>query len=121
MLDVAHDGSDGGLSVAIAEGCIAGGVGADIRLDELEQIHPGLRSDVMLFSEEPSRIIVALPTEKWPELSELCEAMDVGLFRLGATGGTNLLIRRGERILVDLGVADLEASWRGGLSQESLL
>jgi phosphoribosylformylglycinamidine synthase len=121
VLDVAHDCSDGGLSVAIAEGCIAGGVGAQISLDELEQIHPGLRSDVMLFSEEPSRIIVALPTEKWPELSELCEAMDVGLFRLGATGGTNLLIRRGERVLVDLGVADLEASWRGGLSQESLL
>jgi phosphoribosylformylglycinamidine synthase len=121
MLDVAHDCSEGGLSVAIAEGCIAGGVGADIDLDELEKIHRGVRSDVVLFSEEPSRIIVALPTVKWPELSELCEAMDVGLFRLGATGGSNLLIRRGGRTLVDLPVVDLEASWRGGLTQESLL
>jgi phosphoribosylformylglycinamidine synthase II len=121
MLDVAHDCSEGGLSVAIAEGCIAGGVGADIDLDELEKIHRGVRSDVVLFSEEPSRIIVALPTAKWPELRELCEAMDVGLFRLGATGGSNFLIRRGGRTLVDLPVVDLEASWRGGLTQESLL
>jgi phosphoribosylformylglycinamidine synthase II len=117
ILDVAHDCSDGGISVAIAEACIAGGVGAQINLDELEKIHPGLRSDVMLFSEEPSRIIIALPTEMWPELRELTEAMDVGLFRLGATGGDTLLIRRGERTLVDLHVVDLEASWRGGLSQ----
>jgi phosphoribosylformylglycinamidine synthase len=121
ILDVAHDCSDGGLSVALAESCIAGGVGAFINLDELDKVHPGLRSDVMLFSEEPSRIIVALPTEKWPELSELAEAMDVGLFRLGITGGFTLTIRRGEHTLVDLPVVDLEASWRGGLTQESLL
>ncbi len=116
ILDVAHDCSDGGLSVAIAEACIAGGVGAQINLDGLETIYPGLRSDVMLFSEEPSRIIIALPTEMWPELKELSEAMDVGLFRLGATGGDTLIIRRGERTLVDLPVLDLEASWRGGLT-----
>ncbi|MEO8286868.1 MAG: phosphoribosylformylglycinamidine synthase subunit PurL [Chloroflexota bacterium] len=117
ILDVAHDCSEGGLSVALAESCIAGGVGADISVDALEAIHRGLRSDVLLFSEEPSRIIVALPTEKWPVLHELAEAMDVGLFRLGSTGGSSLLLKRGEQTLVDVSVVDLEASWRGGLSR----
>jgi phosphoribosylformylglycinamidine synthase len=117
ILDVAHDCSEGGLSVALAEACITGWVGADIDLDALEKIHPGLRSDVMLFSEEPSRIIVALPTEMWSDLQSLAEATNVGLFRLGATGGDTLLIRRGERTLVELPVIDLDASWRGGLTQ----
>jgi len=114
-LDVAHDCSDGGISVALAESCIEGQVGAEIDLTALEKIHPGLRSDVMLFSEEPSRIIIALPTEMWPDLQSLAESMDVGLFRIGATGGSSLVIRRGERTLVDLRVIDLESAWRGGL------
>jgi phosphoribosylformylglycinamidine synthase len=118
MLDVAHDCSEGGISVAIAEACISGQVGAEIDLDALEKIHPGLRSDVMLFSEEPSRIIIALPTEMWPDLQSLAESMDVGLFRIGHTGGTSLVIKRGERALVDLRVTDLESAWRGGLGQE---
>ena len=103
--------------MALAEACIAGGVGTDISLDELGHIHRGLRSDVVLFSEEPSRIIIALPTEKWPELKELAEAMDVGLFRLGTTRGSNLLINRGGRTLVNLFLGELGASWRGGLSR----
>jgi phosphoribosylformylglycinamidine synthase subunit PurL len=117
LLDVAHDCSEGGLAVAVAEACVAGDIGADIQLDEIEAMHPGLRSDVLLFSEEPSRIIVALPTEKWTELSELAESMDVGLYRLGSTGGDTLLIRRGERTLVDLPVSDMSAAWKTGLSR----
>jgi phosphoribosylformylglycinamidine synthase len=115
IADVAHDCSDGGISVALAEACIAGEVGADIDLDELEKVHPGLRSDVTLFSEEPSRIIMALPTEMWPDLQSLAQSMEVGLFRIGVTGGDSLIIRRGERTLVNLRVVDLAAAWRGGL------
>lgn len=111
IVDVAHDCSDGGLAVALAEGCIAGDVGASIRLDELEKMHPGLRSDVLLFAEEPSRIIVALPLSNWDTLMELASSMEVSLCRLGDTGGDTLNVERGEHQLVSLPMLDVAAAW----------
>ncbi|MBF6612586.1 MAG: phosphoribosylformylglycinamidine synthase subunit PurL [Chloroflexi bacterium] len=115
LLDVAHDCSDGGLAVALAEGCITGGVGASLQLDEVEKAHSGLRSDVLLFAEEPSRIIVALPGEKWTQLQELADTMEVRLYYLGATGGDRFQLRRGEHAVVDSALSELEGAWRVGL------
>ncbi len=116
LVDVAHDCSDGGLATALAEMCIAGGVGAEVSLDGLAEHNPHVRSDVLLFSEEASRIIVALPTPEWPALEDLAEATGVGLFVLGETGGDRLRIGRGGAVLVDASLDDLVASWRSGLA-----
>jgi phosphoribosylformylglycinamidine synthase len=115
LLDVAHDCSDGGLVTALAEMCIVGGVGATVALDALAAMNPHVRSDVLLFAEEASRIIVALPTPEWPALEELAEATGVGLFVLGETGGDRLRITRGSEMLVDVSLDDVEAAWRNGL------
>jgi phosphoribosylformylglycinamidine synthase len=112
IVDVAHDCGDGGLAAALAESCIAGGVGAAITLDEIEGERTHVRSDVLLFGEEPSRIIVALPEERWLRLQELASGSEVHLFRLGAAGGESLRITRGEHALVDLPLAEVEAAWR---------
>ncbi|NIM06386.1 MAG: phosphoribosylformylglycinamidine synthase subunit PurL, partial [Armatimonadetes bacterium] len=53
LLSTAHDCSQGGLAVTLAECCIAGGVGADITLPDTK----GLRADTHLFGESPSRIV----------------------------------------------------------------
>ena len=116
LLDVAHDCSDGGLVLALAEMSIVGGVGANVSLDMLAAGNPLVRTDVLLFAEEPSRIIVALPTPEWNALAEIAEATGVGLFVLGETGGDRLRIARGEEVVVDAGLDDLEAAWRNGLS-----
>jgi phosphoribosylformylglycinamidine synthase len=52
LADSAHDLSDGGLAVALAE-CSYGGVGARIDLDS------GLRPDLLLFHEGPSRVLLS--------------------------------------------------------------
>ena len=53
-MESAHDLSDGGLAVALAECCFGeNGVGADIRLDA------DLSPEFLLFHEGPSRIIVS--------------------------------------------------------------
>lgn len=49
----AHDLSEGGLAVALAESCISGGIGANVELSA-----NALRSDVALFSESQSRIVL---------------------------------------------------------------
>ncbi|HYO50786.1 MAG TPA: AIR synthase-related protein, partial [Chloroflexia bacterium] len=113
IVDIAHDCSDGGLAVALAEGCIAGGVGASIRLDELEKSHPGLRSDVLLFAEEPSRLIVSLPLSTWDTLVNLASSMEVSLCRLGDTGGNMLNVERGNHQLVSLPMLHVAAAWQG--------
>jgi phosphoribosylformylglycinamidine synthase subunit PurL len=117
IVDVAHDCSDGGLAAALAESCIAGHVGASVSLDELDTARPGLRSDVLLFAEEPSRIIVALPLQRWSELRDLASTLGARLYHLGTTGTAALQISRVERALIDLPVEDLKTAWESGLDR----
>ena len=116
ILDVAHDCSDGGLAIALAEMCIAGSIGATVDLSALAQTAgTHSRDDVLLFAERPSRIIVALPTSKWSALQELATATGVGLVLLGETGGDTLRISRDDTILVNSKVESMDVAWRGAL------
>jgi phosphoribosylformylglycinamidine synthase subunit PurL len=103
----AHDLSDGGLGVAAAECCFAGeepGLGA-----RLEVPAAGLRPDVLVFSETPSRALVTTRDEL--RLAELARRHGVRWARVGAVGGERLVIASGGTTLVDLGVADLHQAW----------
>ncbi len=101
----AHDCSDGGLAIALAECCIQGGVGFTA-----EQDMPG-RWDVALFGEKQSRIIVALTDSDFGRLERLAEANNVPSIKLGYTGGD----RFGIGSLIDLPVSQMTDSWRNGL------
>ena len=117
----AHDCSDGGLAVALAEACILGGVGfkLDLTLDTLP------RWDVTLFGEKQSRIVVAIEQETMRLLYDLCDAMGAPVSLLGYTGGSSLRIDgMGEGSnAVDLGlnvsVSELEATWSQSLEVAS--
>ncbi len=70
---VLHDVSDGGLAVAIAEICIASGLGARVEVSDLEE----------LFSEDPHRFVAVLPDMLLPEV----EAPGT---RIGVMGGDQI-------------------------------
>jgi phosphoribosylformylglycinamidine synthase subunit PurL len=109
----AHDLSDGGLAVALAECGFAGeepGLGA--RLD----LASSLRPDVLLFSESPSRAIVTTRDEL--RIAELARRHGVRWARLGAVGGDRLVLTSGGKTLLDAAVADLHQAW---MSLERLL
>ena len=59
-----HDLSDGGLAVALAEGCIGGRVGARVRLHGIEGLDAQLSLLTELFSETASRFIVTVPADR---------------------------------------------------------
>ena len=105
IISSAHDCSEGGLAVALAECCIPNGVGFRA------QVPLPRRWDVSLFGERQSRIVVSVEQEKWDDLASLAAETDVPLFRLGNTGGS--CFRLGTRL--DASIDDLEAAWRGGL------
>lgn len=60
LVSAAHDCSDGGLAVAVAEMAIAAGSGVKLTL----AIASGERRDAALFGEAPSRILLAISPEK---------------------------------------------------------
>ena len=107
ILASAHDCSDGGLAVALAECCIQGGVGfyGELGLPR--------RWDAALFGEAQSRIVVSLAREDWRRLEELAAGLNVPLRRLGVTGGNRF--RLGP--VLDLPLADIDDAWCNGLER----
>jgi phosphoribosylformylglycinamidine synthase subunit PurL len=84
MLDSAHDLSDGGLAVALAEACLAGRVGCAVTL-------PG-DPFTLLFSESAARAVVAVQPGADQAFAELCARCGVPAFVIGVTGGDRLQV-----------------------------
>jgi phosphoribosylformylglycinamidine synthase len=86
LLSSAHDLSEGGLAVGLAESAIAGGHGATIEPAE------GLPLHVWLFSESASRILVSLPPGALPDLERIAASEGVPIATLGTVGGGNVSV-----------------------------
>src|SRR4029453_896219 len=106
LLNSAHDLSDGGLGVALAECCFRG---VESGLGGRFELPAGTRPDVLLFSETPSRMLVSLRDEA--RFRELASHHGLRWTRLGAVGGESLTLVVEDRVLVDLPVARLHEAW----------
>ena len=87
LLASAHDCSDGGLAVALAESAIQGRLG----LRGSGWLMAG-RLDALLFGEAPSRIVVSLAPAQLPALQEIAERHRLPLTVLGQVGGDQIAI-----------------------------
>jgi phosphoribosylformylglycinamidine synthase II len=106
ILRSAHDASEGGLAVTLAECAFRGeepGLGG--RFD----LPGGLRPDVLLFSETPSRAIVTTRDEL--RIAELARRHGVPWARIGVVGGRRLTLVSGGATLVDLSLERLHEAW----------
>jgi phosphoribosylformylglycinamidine synthase len=88
----AHDVSDGGLAVALAECCVTGpderaDVGARIDLDAPRD---ALESVALFFGEQPSRIVVSVRPEHLAQVLARAAEQGVPATELGVTGGRSL-------------------------------
>ena len=111
LLRSAHDCSDGGLAVALAESAFRGGVGATCRRDLAEDA-PGSRRDAVLFGERQSRVLVSLAARDVARLEKLAADLAVPCRRIGVVGGERLIIDD-----LDVSFADAQAAWSDGLAQ----
>jgi phosphoribosylformylglycinamidine synthase subunit PurL len=103
LLVAAHDLSDGGLAVALAESCLSGGTGCEITLPA----DPAL----FLFSESAGRAVVAVRPGAEADLAVLCEQAGVPAATLGRTGGSALAVSG----LFAVPLAELREVHRGAL------
>ena len=103
LLNAAHDLSDGGLAIALAESCLAGGHGCRVSL-------PG-DAFTFLFSESAARLLVAVLPGSEAEFAGLCTAHGVPATPLGTTGGASLEVAGSFAVPLD----ELAATHRGVL------
>jgi phosphoribosylformylglycinamidine synthase len=108
LLRSAHDVSDGGLAIALAECCIGG---PEKPLGVRIQAHEMIRGDALLFSESQSQIIVSLAESDVDKLEEIAARHNVPMQVIGSVGGTRFIIQP----LVQVGVEELKTAWSTGL------
>ena len=108
ILRSAHDCSEGGLAVTLAESAIQGGHGFRGSFN----CHG--RWDAALFGEAASRIVVSLAGSSMAALERVCREESVPYATLGTAGGQRFTLPG----LLDLPLADLDDAWRHGLERD---
>ena len=115
LIRSAHDCSDGGLAVALAELCFSS-LGRDAVGAEIELAGNGLPKKAVLFGETPSRIIISFAAE---ELDKVKAAVgDCPFEVIGKVAGANLRISVDQSVAIDSPVAELEGLWKNSLAKE---
>ncbi|HLM54552.1 MAG TPA: phosphoribosylformylglycinamidine synthase subunit PurL [Pyrinomonadaceae bacterium] len=116
LLQSAHDCSDGGLGVALAECCFStlgrAGVGAEVELEGGPQPPAAL-----LFGETPSRVVVSFGEAARPRLEEIAAQAGAPFRVVGRVAGSRLRVVAGGGELVNQEVAELERLWRDALGR----
>ncbi|MCA1667091.1 MAG: phosphoribosylformylglycinamidine synthase subunit PurL [Thermomicrobia bacterium] len=108
----AHDLADGGLAVALAEGCIAGQVGCEVALPETLSTAVGGRLDALLFGEAASRVILAVAPEAIGPIEECAAALGVPVHILGRTTETRHFALHG---IMNVPLQNLITAWETAL------
>ncbi|MBI0579625.1 phosphoribosylformylglycinamidine synthase subunit PurL [Neobacillus cucumis] len=109
LVQSAHDAAEGGLAVAIAESCISGNSGAEIQLTD------ELRTDISLFSETQSRIVLSVLKEHVEKVQEIAKLMQVPIMEIGKVRGKKLSISHNGEIVISQPIADLSEAWRNAI------
>ncbi|NCD25335.1 MAG: phosphoribosylformylglycinamidine synthase [Deltaproteobacteria bacterium] len=109
LLTAAHDISDGGLAVALAEMALAGRIGADIEVTAAPSLDCTVEQT--LYSESASRFIVTVAKDKQQAFEALFAGDFMGLIGQTTTDGV-LTLRDGDKILVGAPVEELATAWK---------
>ena len=107
IITSAHDCSDGGLAVTLAESCIAGGIGIRGKWE-----FQG-KTDSELFGEQQSRIVVSAEPARVGELRNLATRHQVPLKELGTVGGNRFFIENA----IDVPLDEVVSAWKNSLAQ----
>lgn len=111
LVNSAHDISDGGLAVALAECCLQGKknhvIGATIRLDDK------VRTDFLLFGETQSRIIISMSKLNAESFRTMAKKSKVDIAEIGTVGGNALQINN----WIHVPVFELEEVYRSSIKK----
>jgi len=112
----AHDCSEGGLAVALAECCISSKcnmIGANIN-----NLNYEMRADALLFGESQSRIILSCNKDSVEKIRKIALEFKAPFCVIGKTGGKVLRILNDIEELIYLPLEDLYKEWSGSLKKK---
>ncbi|MEW6125582.1 MAG: phosphoribosylformylglycinamidine synthase subunit PurL [Acidobacteriota bacterium] len=115
LVESAHDPSDGGLAVALAESCFSSyrrdAIGCEVNLEgELSQA-------ALLFAETPSRMVLAVAAENVEKVLEIAREYAIEATIIGRATGKALKISVKGEPIINRKVSEVEAIWRNVLPQ----
>ena len=114
VISAAHDISDGGLLVCVAEMCMGGdGQGAiGARLLEPLEWAPGLSHESALFGETPG-FVVEVSRDRVARFEEICKTTGARPMRIGTTGGSRIVVED----VTDVALEHAAEAWMTPLSE----
>lgn len=119
LVQSAHDCSDGGLAVALAESCMSG---QDRKLGAVVTLNPGrLRKDAVLFGESQSRVVLSAKPVHRQAILDQAQRAGVPAEVIGTVGGDRLVITLGEErsaaTMIDAPITTLQDRWAFSLER----
>jgi phosphoribosylformylglycinamidine synthase len=110
LLDTAHDCSDGGIAVALAEKAFPAGVGARVNL-----VSDGFFAEYGLFGEDASRVLVSCTPESLARIKQIAGRHGIAVDVIGETVPEKLEISLDGRPVVSATVSELNAAYEDAL------
>ncbi|HMT07256.1 MAG TPA: phosphoribosylformylglycinamidine synthase subunit PurL [Pyrinomonadaceae bacterium] len=113
LLCSAHDCSDGGIAVTIAESCFAS-LGRSATGAAVDLVSNGLSKETVLFGETPSRVVISFGAN---DLEAVREIIGEYMFAvIGKVGGEQLSIDVDSHNAISSDITELEAAWSGTIA-----
>jgi phosphoribosylformylglycinamidine synthase subunit PurL len=106
LLQSAHDLADGGLAVALAESCMAGEIGAVVKLKGQTSY------ELELFGEGPSRILISVNPDCGDQVKASAAESGLAVEEIGVVQGELLKITCGGVQVIELKLTQMEKAYR---------
>jgi phosphoribosylformylglycinamidine synthase len=112
LIESAHDCSDGGVAVALAECAFKKGIGAKIEIKA-----QGVAPELALFAEDASRVVISCDANKTQTIQQMAVKSGLSAEKLGVTSGRELQIDVDGRAAIEAMVIELRDAWAGALER----
>ncbi|MFZ1972216.1 MAG: phosphoribosylformylglycinamidine synthase subunit PurL [Candidatus Acidiferrales bacterium] len=115
IIHSAHDISDGGLAVALAESCFsADGLTAQITLAPASHDQPG---ELALFGERGARAVISLSPSSLARVNEVAAQWNVAVQHIGTVTRSDFRIQYGASPVIQGSIASFHDSWSDSLQK----
>jgi phosphoribosylformylglycinamidine synthase len=119
LVESAHDCSEGGLAVAIAEGTFdTNGLGVTIDVPAAQVDSPSLAINATLFGESASRIVVSVAARHLNAVMKAAGDAGVPAREIGKAGGDRIRISVDGMLAIDTPVVDAEGAWATAIEKK---
>jgi len=112
VVESAHDCSEGGIAVTLAESGLAHGIGMKVSLASQD-----LPPEFVLFGEDASRVIVSCDRSNLSRIKEVAVKYGLSADAIGETAADRMEVRLNGQMVVSAAISDLRDAYEGALEK----